>query len=142
LDKGLYSELSKAIGLASHDIGVGSFVYLRRIFESLIEDARKEASKEVEWNADEYKAIKYMDEKIRYLKKYLPEFLSKNSVIYSILSKGIHELSENDCLTHFEVVKTGIELILDEKIIQAEKKKKIEVAEKAIQEVHQTVKPK
>jgi hypothetical protein len=30
------SELYKAIGLAAHGVGIGSFVYLRRIFERLI----------------------------------------------------------------------------------------------------------
>ena len=34
-----YGELARAVGLAAHDIGIGAFVYLRRIFEGLIEEA-------------------------------------------------------------------------------------------------------
>lgn len=48
LGKERYRELSKAIGLVSHGIGIGSFVYLRRIFENLIEDAHQQAQLEVD----------------------------------------------------------------------------------------------
>ena len=36
-------ELNKAIGLAAHGVGIGSYVYLRRVFESLIEEAHEKA---------------------------------------------------------------------------------------------------
>ncbi len=36
--------------------------------------------------------------------------------MYSILSKGIHELSEEECLQYFKLMKIGIELILDEQL--------------------------
>jgi len=39
LDKSLIKELTRAIGLAANGVGIGSFVYLRRIFEKLIMDA-------------------------------------------------------------------------------------------------------
>jgi hypothetical protein len=45
-----YQEFSKAVGLASHGVGIGSFVYLRRIFENLIEEAHREAIKIDSWN--------------------------------------------------------------------------------------------
>ena len=35
LTKPQLAELSRAIGLASHDVGIGSYVYLRRVFEAL-----------------------------------------------------------------------------------------------------------
>lgn len=73
-----------------------------------------------------------MDEKILLLKNHLPEFLIKNKVLHSILSKGIHSLSEEECLMYFEKVRVGIELILDEKIEQELKKKKIEAVSKDI----------
>ncbi len=37
LDEQNYSDLIRAIGLASHGIGAGSHVYLRRVFENLLE---------------------------------------------------------------------------------------------------------
>ncbi|MED4779354.1 hypothetical protein [Brevibacillus choshinensis] len=118
-----YVEFSKAIGLFSHGIGVGSFVYLRRIFENLIEDAKNKASEVDGWDQSLYEKSR-MHEKITLLKDVLPEFLVRNSALYGILSKGIHELSEDECLRYFPVVQTGIELILDEKLERMEKENK------------------
>ena len=42
----------------------------------------------------------------------MPEILIKNTTIYGILSKGIHELSEEDCRKYFPVVKECIYQIL------------------------------
>jgi hypothetical protein len=134
LDEEKYKEFSKAVGLASHGVGIGSFVYLRRIFENLIEEAHQEAIKTNSWNEDHYKT-KRMDEKIGLLKDYLPEFLVKNKIIYSILSKGIHELSEDKCLKFFDPVKLGIELILDEKLEKLDREAKIKKAEKSLSEI-------
>ncbi|KKL23256.1 hypothetical protein LCGC14_2427220 [marine sediment metagenome] len=39
------------------------------------------------------------------IKDYLPEFLVENRSLYAILSKGIHALSEDECLQYFETVK-------------------------------------
>ncbi len=43
LGKEKFKEFTKAIGLSSHGVGVGSFVYLRRIFEALIEESHEKA---------------------------------------------------------------------------------------------------
>lgn len=40
LDKRYFSELTRANGLISHGVGIGAFVYLRRIFEHLIDEHR------------------------------------------------------------------------------------------------------
>ena len=52
--------------------------------------------------------------------------------MYGILSKGLHELSEQECLEAFPVMRVGIELILDEKIEAAEREKKVSGVSKAI----------
>lgn len=52
-------------------------------------------------------------EKIKMLEGYLPDILVKNTTIYGILSKGIHELSEEECRKYFPVVKKCIYQILD-----------------------------
>ncbi|MBD2130542.1 hypothetical protein NDI39_25805 [Microcoleus sp. ZQ-A2] len=100
----------------------------------MIEEAHQEAIKTNSWNEDHYKT-KRMDEKIGLLKDYLPEFLVKNKIIYSILSKGIHELSEDKCLKFFDTVKLGIELILDEKLEKLDREAKIKKAEKSLSEI-------
>lgn len=130
-----YKEMTRGIGLAAHGVGIGSFVYLRRIFEDLIEEAHTVAEKEAGFDQSTYKKAR-MDEKIEILKDYLPGFLVENKVLYGILSKGIHELTEDECLQYFETVKIGIEQILDEKIIQKEKADKAVKAREAIQKAH------
>ena len=126
-----YMEYTRAIGLASHGVGIGSIVYLRRIFETLIEEAHKEAQKDAAWDEKEYVKGR-MDERIGLLNHFLPDFLVKNKVMYGILSKGVHELSENECLEIFPVVRFGIEIILDEKIAILEKSNKLKAATAAI----------
>ncbi|MEH6940793.1 hypothetical protein [Bacillus sp. JJ722] len=120
-----YRDFSKAIGLYSHGIGAGSFVYLRRIFENLIEECRQEALKEPSFDNTVFQQSK-MDEKIKMLANQLPPILVENRQLYSILSKGIHELTEEECLSLFPDVKLAIELILDEKIYKLEQKNKIQ----------------
>lgn len=129
-----YKELTRGVGLAAHGVGIGSFVYLRRIFENLIEEAHVNATKIGTFNEEEYSKAR-MDEKIQLLKNHLPEFLVENKSLYSILSIGIHSLKEEDCLKYFESVKIGIEQILDEKIEKIEKAIKAENARKAVQKV-------
>ncbi len=134
LEAKYFKELTKAIGLASHGVGVGSFVYLRRIFEFLIAEAHNKAKDSDGWNESEYISAR-MNEKIAILSSELPDFLVENKSMYSILSKGIHELSENDCLAAFPVIKVGIEIILDDKLEKINREKKLEEAKKAISEL-------
>ncbi|MFK5892317.1 MAG: short-chain dehydrogenase [Pseudomonadota bacterium] len=131
LGRELYREFTKAVGLSAHGVGVGSFVYLRRIFESLIEKAHVTASASEGWNKEEYQKSR-VAEQIALLKGFLPDFLVEHTKLYSIMSKGIHELSENECLKYFPVIKLGIELILDEKLDILKKEEKLKAASKAI----------
>lgn len=131
-----YLELTKAVGLYAHGIGIGSFVYLRRIFERLIENAHTQARQGYRWDEEAYSKSRIID-KIGLLKEYLPEFLVKNKPIYGILSKGIHELGEDECNLVFPIVRTSIELILDEKIAQAEKEKKLKTTSRQISALNQ-----
>jgi hypothetical protein len=127
LPNDLYREFKRAIGLSAHDVHIGSFIYLRRIFERLVEESRAAAAKaSADWN-DEMFAAARMDKKIEMLKTFLPPFLVENSGLYSILSKGVHELTEDECGALFPIVKSGIKHILDEKI--ASDKKAADMAE-------------
>lgn len=131
LSKQYFNELKKAIGLVAHGVGVGSFVYLRRIFENLIEEARIEAAKDDSFDEQAFRTAR-MNDKIKMLSGHLPPFLVENHQLYGILSKGVHELSEQECLDAFPVVKVGIELILDEHIVEKQRKDKIEATRKAL----------
>ena len=124
-------EFTRAIGLAASGVGIGSFVYLRRIFENLIEEAYERALSNGDIDEDTFEHLR-MDEKIGKLKDYLPITLVEIKQIYGILSKGIHELSEKECLTYFDAMRTGIEIILDDKL---EQRKRAEKRAKAIAQV-------
>jgi glutamate mutase epsilon subunit len=74
---GYYTELNKAIGLYSHGVGIGLFVYLRRIIEKLVHDTFKEAEAagaitelQFEYQIDGQHR-NGMEEKIRLLKGFL-----------------------------------------------------------------------
>jgi len=136
-----YKEFSRAIGLTSHGVGIGAFVYLRRIFENLIEEAHQVQKDIAGWNENAYKESR-MEEKIALLKDCLPEFLVQNKSLYSILSKGIHELKEDECLAAFPITKLGIELILDEKLEELARQEKIKQASKDISDLTQKLKGK
>ena len=138
LGKGKLKEITKAVGLAANGVGIGSFVYLRRVFEDLIEEAHQLAKNDNGWNEDLYQRNR-MVEKIEQLKLHLPAFLVKNKNMYGILNIGIHSLNENDCLQYFDAIKVGIELILDEKVEKITKMKKIEDAQNRIQRINQIV---
>jgi hypothetical protein len=129
-----YREFKRAIGLVAHGVGIGSFIYLRRIFEHLIEEEHQEAKKSQDWDEQQYLDSR-MDEKILFLQNSLPAFLVENRKLYSVLSKAVHSLSEEECLKLFAPIKMGIELILDERIEQKEKRTKIEEAKKVIADI-------
>lgn len=121
LDSTDAAELHRAIGLAAHGVGIGSFVYLRRIFERLIYGRFNSFKEEEGWAEADFSKLK-MDEKVKFLKGHIPNFLYENRELYSILSKGIHELSDKACLAAFKPLQLSIKIILDE-----DKKKKEEL---------------
>lgn len=139
LQKEQLKEFTRAIGLAANGVGIGSFVYLRRIFETLLEEAHQKATGANNWIEQDYTNSR-VAEKIELLKNYLPNFLVENKVLYGILSKGVHSLTEDECLAYFETVKVGIELILDEKLEEFEKAKKIEDAKRKISTLNSKIK--
>lgn len=116
-------EFTRAIGLAANGVGIGSFVYLRRIFEKLIFEAYNTAKNDGAIDEEAFRHLR-MDEKIKSLKSYLPATLLEIADVYGILSKGIHQLSEEECLAYFDAMRTGIEIILDDKLEQKRKEEK------------------
>lgn len=137
IDKESLAEFRRAIGLFSHGIGVGSYVYLRRIFERIIIEAKKEADNKGEVLSG-FDTLT-MSDKIKALKDYLPDMITSNAVIYSIVSKGIHELSEDECKQYFPVMKESIFLILKK---WAQRKKEIEAERlltKAINDINSEI---
>lgn len=93
-------EMGTAIGLYASGVGVGSYVYLRRILERILSQAREKAGDSIDVEIFNRSKVK---EKIEMLKDYLPPFLTSNKTLYGVVSKGIHELSEKDCILYFRL---------------------------------------
>ena len=129
LSKERFNDFSLALGLFASGVGCGSLLYLRRIFESIVETIQEKCSKNKDWNAEEY-CSKRFNEKISYLEQFgehiIPDELTDiKSKIYGLLSKGVHELSEQEAKELFPYLKYSIELILDNQIAQKEREEKI-----------------
>jgi len=133
-----FKELIRGVGLAAHGVGIGAFVYLRRTFESLIEEAHAVASKLQGWNEEQYEKSR-MAERISLLSHQLPPFLVANARLYSIMSTGVHELTEEECLAHYETVLASIEITLDQRLNEAEQAAKIKKVSAKIQTAQQTL---
>ena len=132
LCKEKYKEFARALGLFSHGIGVGSFVYLRRIFETLLDTATQKAiANEDHLNEESFRGVR-VNERIKLLKDNLPPFIVQHAQLYSILSAGVHTLSDQDCFRHFPLVRASIEHILDEEIRRKEKDDKVKALEAAL----------
>ena len=116
----VYKELNRAIGLASHGIGVAPFVYLRRVLEKYIINPIIQKKIEEDIKNKELISLNFKDKIDKFMDE-IPSFLTRNKNIYSILSKGIHELEENECLKIFPIILSSIELILNEEIEKKEK---------------------
>lgn len=119
-------ELRRAIGLHAQGIGVGSYVYLRRVFERILEKAKQQAQTDAILDLSNYDGMR-VPEKIKLLKDYLPDMITSNPAIYSIVSKGIHQLTEEDCIKYFPVLQDSILIILNQ---WAQKRKEQETIKK------------
>lgn len=139
ISKQYLRELNKSIGLATNGVGIGSFVYLRRIFESLIESYHITAKNNDNWDEKEYTRSSIV-KKIELLKKYLPGVIVKYKTIYSIISKGIHELKEQECLEYFPIVKDAIIAILEQDYLNRENEEKQKELETNIKSVFSKLK--
>jgi hypothetical protein len=138
LDESYLRELKSAMGLFAHGVGIGSFTYLRRVFEKLIIDERdaERASGKPLVGFEELP----LDQKIDALKDRLPSALLKYKLIYGVLSVGLHQLDEQKCLAYFPVVQAIIFLILDDHIDVRNKKLAQEKVDREFNEIHAKLK--
>lgn len=134
-------ELNTAIGLVTHGVGAGAFVYLRRVFERVVFDTfNKELKDKKEITLEEF-TDKTMEDKIKFLKVYFDDSINKK-LLYGILSKGVHELSDEECKEYFNIVLSALIIILEK---QLEKKSKVErqnEVNKLINNTHMKLKTK
>ncbi len=107
------AELRRARGLYANGIGIGAYVYLRRIFERILNAAIDEAITENKIRKEDLQG-KRVDEKIKLVAYNLPQIIVNNTSSYGIISKGIHELSEEECKEYFPVLEAFIMMTLEQ----------------------------
>lgn len=132
-------ELTKAVGLAAHDAAIGAFAYIRRIFERVIRKCFEDNKATEGWTEEQYKVR--MEDRILLMKDHLPEFVVESRKLYSILSSGVHELTEEQCRTFFPVARESILLILSENQRKKDEKTRRSALQAAIAQYKPTVPP-
>jgi hypothetical protein len=140
LRDGYYADMARANGLISHGIGIGAFVYLRRVFEKLIADHR--ATHERANGPIGGFDVMRMEERIEALSSALPPALVRNRSMYGILSKGIHELSEDECKLYYPAVRAAILQILEQDFEARARDDAEKAVEIEIQKITQSLKAK
>lgn len=116
-------EFVRATNSAAHGFNVAACVYFRRVFESVLVEARDEYMAHhglTEWQ--EFNGAR-TDERIGLLRDHLPKFMSDHPQLYSVLSLGIHELTEEQCLAELPMLRKAIELIMRDRVTAARQKR-------------------
>jgi hypothetical protein len=115
------TELQQAIRLHTHGAAIGAFVYLRRIFERLL-DRHYDDYIEQLGPTDDFAAMS-IEDKVQLLDDFLPEEVVANRKVYAVLSKGIHALLEDECLLHYAVMYAAVVEILERDIYTRQRAK-------------------
>lgn len=125
-------EFVRAINCTAHGFHVAACVHFRRVFESILIEARDDYTKSKgleEW--PEFRKAR-TDERIAMLKGFLPEFMSENPSLYGILSLGVHELTEEQCKREMPMLRQAIELIMRDRVMAVQLKKQREDVRKLV----------
>ncbi len=128
-------ELKRAVGLATHGIGIGAFVYLRRIFERMVQEAGQRAAQGANGLDLGAFSTMRMEDKLQAVKGFVPDWMVQNRKLYSILSVGLHELTEEACREAFPAVKTGIIALLEQHAELARREERAREAAKALEKL-------
>lgn len=127
--KKYYIELMRSVDAYSQHMGIAAFVYLRRIYEHIVETEYSKLSIEKNEKASFDEKMKAVDKEIH----IIPDALaSQKSKIYSVLSKGIHEYDEDECYEMYPVIRNVILFILNRYLAQKDEKKLQEDARKLL----------
>ena len=128
-----YIEFLRSVNAYSQHMGIAAFVYLRRIYEHIVE---KEYAKLPDTIKNNNVSNGSFDDKMKAVDKEIsiipPELDSQKSKIYSVLSKGIHEYEEDECYELYPVMKAIIIIMLERYLSEKEMKKQLKKIEKTL----------
>lgn len=128
--KKYYIELVRSINAYSQHMGIASFVYLRRIYEHMVEKEYAKLPDTIKKsNASFDDKMKAVDKEIHIIPTELD---TQKSKIYSVLSKGIHEYEEEECYEFYPMMKAIIIIMLEKYLSEKERKKQLKDIEKKL----------
>ncbi len=123
-------ELNNANKCKKLGMNIASFVYMRRIFENMLQRIYEAHQSEVTIKDSSKKFIDlFVKDKVKLLKPYLPILMNeevssdKYIKLYKLLSEGIHKLNEDICESLYNIIKELLLMIL-EKEMQEKKNRK------------------
>lgn len=123
-------ELNNANKCKKLGMNIASFVYMRRIFENMLQRIYEAHQSEVTIKDDSKKFTDlFVKDKVKLLKPYLPILMNeevssdKYIKLYKLLSEGIHKLNEDICESLYNIIKELLLMIL-EKEMQEKKNRK------------------
>lgn len=106
-------ELNQAISLATNGVGLGALVYLKRVLNFLLDMTAADAMEEQTSNQAVDTASKVMR-----LASFLPNAISQETQIFSILDQDMSALSDLQCIKVANILTSMIVLLVDEKLAQ------------------------
>lgn len=120
--------------------GIGAFCYLRRCLENFVKDTWNDMYLEgkITESYDSKKKFSYRIDNIRI--NIDNDIYNMMPNLYDILSKGIHELDEEECLKYFEILKEIVFTLLINRIELIDKKKKIVSLKSNLEKIHSNIK--
>jgi len=119
-------EIDKAMELAAQGKGMGALVYLKKLVDSLTQDAN--TGDAVLWAQDDSYHQRFAKLSAQ-AKSAIPEFLLQHPELYAVLDSDLQALSEEECLKEVEGLKTTVFFLADQKVAQVRLAKRLEEAE-------------
>ena len=112
-------ELNNANKCKKLGMNVASFVYMRRIFENMLQRIYEDHKREITLKDTSKKFTDlYVKDKIKLLKPYLPILMNEETTpdkyvkLYKLLSEGIHKLNEDVCEGLYNIINELLLMIL------------------------------
>ncbi len=121
--KEIVNYIKTALIMESYGYGIASLLYMRRAFEHLIAISEgKDKNDNTGVN---------MRERIKN-NQYLPEIIKGNARVYNVISEGIHNQTEEECMELFKILKAGVIILITKTYAYIEEKKQLEELSKNI----------
>jgi hypothetical protein len=110
-------EWKRSLTTQAHGFNVAACVHLRRMFESLLIEARNSIAggQYLERDWVEFDRAK-MPDRVKLVASELPSFVVEHPELYGVLSKGVHELSEEECARELPLLQSCMKLIAEQRL--------------------------